>query len=372
MSTDMDAATVALSALPAMGPARLRALLGRWEPDEAWRRVAAGGVADDPVLHAVLGRTPRRVAATWASAAGGIVPDELVARHRALGVRFARAGDEPFPADLAADVEPPAVLFWLGDLDALERRPRAAVVGTRACTATGSAVAREIGAGLATAGVAVTSGLAKGIDGAAHRGALQYADVAPAVGVVASGLDVVYPASNRALWDDVARCGVLLSEAPLGTPPERWRFPARNRIIAALADVVVVVESRAAGGSMHTVDEALRRDVPVMAVPGSVRHPASAGTNRLLHEGCAPARDALDVLVSLGCTPAPRASRAATVIWQHPGARAVLDAVGGEPSTLDQLALRCGLGLGELTVALAELLERGAVVDDHGWYSRVG
>ena len=138
-----------------------------------------------------------------------------------------------------------------------------------------------------------------GIDGAAHAGATEV-DGAPPVAVVGSGLDVVYPRRHRSLWQLVAERGVVLSEHPLGSAPVAWHFPARNRLIAALADVVVVVESQERGGSMHTVDEAQRRDVDVMAVPGPVTSRASTGTNRLLADGAEVARDATDVLVKLG------------------------------------------------------------------------
>ncbi len=183
---------------------------------------------------------------------------------------------------------------------------------------------------------------------------------------------MVYPSSSRDLWAAVAERGVLVSETPLGSRPTRWRFPARNRIIAALSEVVVVVESRAAGGSLHTVEEALRRDIAVMVVPGSVRSPASAGTNRLLHDGAAPARDALDVLIHLGRSPLP-------VEREAPGAgpgrdahsEAVLAALGGESMSLDELAQHARLGLGELTVALQGLLDQGIVDDAGGWYARV-
>src|SRR5204862_1786721 len=144
------------------------------------------------------------------------------------------------------------------------------------------------------AGVAVISGLALGIDGAAHAGALE-ADIAPPIAVVGSGLDVIYPWRHRALWGAVEKQGVVLGEAPLGAAPEPWRFPARNRIVAALADVVIVVESRETGGSMHTVAEALRRDRPVFAAPGPVRSPTSTGTNRLLRDGAQVVCDATDV-----------------------------------------------------------------------------
>src|SRR5205823_12975808 len=125
---------------------------------------------------------------------------------------------------------------------------------------------------------------------------------APVVGVVGCGLDVIYPPRHRQLWRQVAERGALLGEAPLGARPEPWRFPARNRILAALADAVVVVESHAAGGSNHTVAAAIDRSVPVLAVPGPVTSPASQGTNRLLAEGCHPATSADDVLVAIGLT----------------------------------------------------------------------
>jgi DNA processing protein len=221
----------------------------------------------------------------------------------------------------------------------------------------------------------VVSGLALGIDGAAHRGALEALAHDPAaarpVGVVGSGHDVVYPARHRDLWAAVAADGLLLSEAPLGARPEGWRFPARNRILAALAQVVVVVESHAGGGSLHTVDEAIRRDLPVLAAPGSVRNPAAAGTNQLLADGCHPVRDVDDVLVALGLAtasggrcrdgrPAPEATGAA-----------VLDALAWEPCTLEILAVRTGLALPALALALEALVGAGWVAVEGGWNERV-
>ena len=206
-------------------------------------------------------------------------------------------------------------------------------------------MAHELGRELAAAGVAVVSGLAAGIDGAAHRGALA-AGAAPPVGVVAAGLDVVYPPHQSELWQAVAAAGLLLSEAPPGARPERWRFPARNRIIAALADVVVVVESHARGGSMHTVDEADRRGRDVFAVPGSVRNPAAAGTNALLAEGRAPACSA-DRRAG-GARPRGGPRPPAPPTGARPPTRptaSVLDRLGWEPATLDQLVLRTGVDL---------------------------
>jgi DNA processing protein len=249
-------------------------------------------------------------------------------------------------------------------------RRRVAVVGTRRCTTTGAGFAFELGRDLAAVGVSVVSGLADGIDAAAHRGALA-AEAAPPIGVVGCGLDVVYPRSQRKLWEAVEGAGVLLSEAPLGARPERWRFPARNRIIAALADLVVVVESHRTGGSFHTVDEADRRGIDVVVVPGSVRTAAAAGTNDLLAEGRAPVRDVGDVLMALGLSTGARQRPAERRPAPSDDDRKVLDAVGWQASSLDQLALRTGLAVPALAGALDRLCAAGWATQDGGWYVRI-
>ncbi len=297
-----------------------------------------------------------------------------LAEHQAQGVMVVLRDDPSYPAALVDDIEPPAVLFVRGQVEDLER-PRAAIVGTRRCTGAGAGVARELGRDLASSGVGVVSGLALGIDGAAHRGVLDaqaaLADAGPPIGVVGSGLDVIYPTRHRALWTAVGESGVLLSETPLGVRPAAWRFPARNRVIAALADVVVVVESHAAGGSLHTVTEAERRDVPVLAVPGSVRSPASAGTNQLLAEGCHPARDADDVLIALGLTPGTRRTKREHRAVPDAAGKALLEAFAWEPATLEQLVTRTGRSLGALAVSLEQLVSTGWVEVQGGWYERV-
>ncbi|MGH9281074.1 MAG: DNA-processing protein DprA, partial [Acidimicrobiales bacterium] len=196
---------------------------------------------------------------------------------------------------------------------------------------------------------------------------------APPVAVVGSGLDVVYPPSHARLWHDVARHGVILSEAPLGAAPERWRFPVRNRIIAALAEVVVVVESPHRGGSRHTVDAALARGTPVMAVPGPVRSLGSELPNALLADGCHPARDALDVLVALDLSaPGPSAvtSRADPRPPPEGAAAGVLEALGWERSTFEQVVVAAGRSPAEVSVALAHLERDGWIVGAGGWWER--
>ena len=200
-----------------------------------------------------------------------------------MGIDAVTARDPEFPAVLRHDPQPPAVLFVRGDLAALDAR-RVGIVGTRNATQTGRDIAFELGTALAEAGVAVVSGLAKGIDGAAHRGVLGVDGGRP-VAVVGNGPDAPYPRVHAALWAEVCARGVLLSEWPPGTAPEPFRFPLRNRILAALSEVLVVVESRERGGSLITAQAAIERSVDVMAVPGSVRNRAAAGTNQLLRDG---------------------------------------------------------------------------------------
>lgn len=358
----------ALTTLPQMGPSRLRAVLAGVDgaADAAWRAIV-DGVLGDEVLGALRHSDPRTLARVWRDAARATDPGDVVGACAAADIRVVPLGDGDYPAMLAADPEPPAVLFVRGDLAALAHR-RAAIVGTRRCTSSGASVAAQLGRGLAAAGVAVVSGLALGIDGAAHTGALA-AGAAPPIGVVGSGLDVVYPRRHQALWDDVAARGLLVGEAPPGARPERWRFPARNRILAALAEVVVVVESHARGGSQHTVDAALERDVPVMAVPGSVRCPAAAGTNLLLADGVPPVLDARDVLVALGVPPPPT-SRARVAPATDAVGAALLDALGDEPASIDQLASRTGRPVPAVAAALHRLQAGGLVHLERGWWRR--
>jgi len=364
-----EAYAAALASLPGMGPARLAAILRASRPEPAWRRIVAGHRWADGDVTEALGSRATALVDRWRSAAAAIDPAAVWRELVAARVGVAVLGSPAYPPALADDVEPPAVVFHHGAPEVITGA-RVAVVGTRRCSVTGRGIAYELGRDLAAAGVAVVSGLASGVDGAAHQGALA-AGGAPPVGVVGTGLDVVYPPGQTELWRAVGEAGVLVSEAPLGSRPERWRFPARNRIIAALADLVVVVESHRRGGSMHTVDEADRRGVDVMAVPGSVRNPAAAGTNALLAEGRAPACSAGDVLVALGLAGADRPAPADHRPPPDGADSPVLEAVGWQPATLDHLVLRSGLAVPALTPALERLCDAGWIVRRGGWYERV-
>ena len=356
----------ALASLPQAGSRRLSRLLAGRSPAAAWELVL-----QEAVPAAVADATLR---AAWAAHAAELDLTRLAARLRQLGITVTTPGDPLHPWALAADIDPAPVIFRQGR-PCDRSRPTVTIVGTRRCSPTGRSVSFEFGAGLAAAGVTVVSGLALGVDGAAHRGALSV-EGAPVVGVVASGLDVVYPRANGHLWSAVRDAGTLLSEAPLGGEPERWRFPARNRFLAALADVVVVVESARAGGSMLTVEQAVRRGVTVMAVPGSVRNEASAGANQLICEGCPPACSVEDVLTAVGLATEGADQPAHPALPDEPRAvpdepsdelhRMLLGAVDDQPVSIDRLVLRVGAPAPAVLVALAYLENEGLLAREGG------
>jgi DNA processing protein len=362
---------LALCALPQMGPVRLRALLGRWPPEEAWAAVRSGRALADARVRERLVHAPPALAEQWRSASASIQPESLLRQAHAAGITVLLHGRPPYPSVLVDDPDPPLVLFARGDLGVIDGR-RVAIVGTRNATEVGREVAFELAGGLADAGVRVVSGLARGIDGAAHRGAL-VADGAPPIGVVGSGLDIVYPRESARLWEEVTARGLLLSEAPPGAPPEPWRFPARNRIIAALAEVVVVVESRRRGGSMSTVEEALARDRTVLAVPGSVRAAASEGTNHLITEGAILVRDVGDVLVALGfARPASLETATGALEAIDPADRPVAEALSRRACDLDGLIRATGLPLATVALSVTRLELKGVVARRAGWIEYVG
>jgi len=266
---------------------------------------------------------------------------------------------------------------------------RVGIVGTRSATAAGRYLASHLAYDLSEQGVAIVSGLARGIDAWAHKGVLLALDrdtkshdgkisardshCGQAIAIVASGLDVTYPKENAELWKFVAENGLLLTESPPGTMPEAFRFPLRNRILAALSEVLVVIESHAKGGSMITVEEAQRRDIAVMAVPGSPRSLSSAGTNLLLQQGCAPVVDATDVMVALGLDnrrnhPQVFDSRRTPSTQDQE----LISHMRGEAVTLDQLLMRTRTDLVQTALALGRLESEGWVVNNAGWWEVLG
>jgi DNA processing protein len=234
-----------------------------------------------------------------------------------------------------------------------------AVVGARAATVYGVEVARQMGTALAQAGVVVVSGLARGIDAAAHRAALEAGGLT--VAWSASGPDTLYPPDHRVLAEQIAESGAVVTEMPLGTPPLPHYFPLRNRLIAGLSEVVVVVEARYRSGSLSTARRALEQGREVMAVPGPIDAPTSRGPNRLLRDGARPVCNVSDVLDAMGL----RGKRVRPGTEKlDPNCRRVLDCLQAGPTTRDELAHGVELDPGDLALALIDLELAGRVATD--------
>jgi DNA processing protein len=398
---DIEAAcAAALAGLPGMGPAGLVRILSGHPPAQAWEAVCSGRLTRPPV-RGRPGATDGRSGPTWADRARRIDPVSWWAPFARQGIGVTWPGRPDFPAALAADPQPPGVLFWKGRLAVLER-PCVAVIGTRQATPDGRGVAFEMGRDLVRAGVCVVSGLALGIDGAAHSGAVRaVSEGAPGatVGVAASGVDVPYPHRHQALWGEVTAAGAVISENLPGRPAQAWRFPSRNRVIAGLVQLVVVVESHRCGGSLITAEAAIDRGIEVRVVPGPVHSPASAGSNQLLYDGPGPVRHARDVLDALGIfmsdpaapdpapgptrRPAPPAPGPPPPGPPPPGPRltgplaagpaaSVLAAMGWRPVTLGHIMARTGLGAAAVGRELDALAAAGLVRPEGAWWCRAG
>jgi DNA processing protein len=275
----------------------------------------------------------------------------------AQGIRWLGRSGPAFPRGLAAIFDPPVGLFARGDADAeLLDLPAVAVVGARSCSPYGASVARTLGRELAAAGLVVVSGLARGVDGEAHRGALEVGGTT--VAVLGCGVDRVYPAAHAELARRVTEQGLIVSEYAPSVEPAPWRFPARNRIIAGLAAATVVVEARERSGALITADLALEEGREVFAVPGEITSALSAGTNALLRTGATALTSAADVLESFGiASPQPRH------VEMSPPAELVLSRLRDRPAAPDELTRELAVPAAEVAMALAEL-ELASLVDE--------
>lgn len=280
----------------------------------------------------------------------------------AAGIRWLARSDPAFPAALGSIFDPPPGLFLRGSCgDEVLDRPAVAVVGARACSPYGRHVARIFGRELAAAGLVVVSGLARGVDGEAHRGALEAGGVT--VAVLGCGVDRDYPAAHAELARRICAAGVVVSEYAPGVEPAPWRFPARNRIVAGLAQATVVVEAREKSGALITADLALEEGREVFAVPGEITSALSSGTNALLRLGATAATSVDDVLESFGLA---RAGRIEPPL--SPPAEAVLARLGDAPASADELARAIPLDAGTVAAALAELDLHELLTESSGIY----
>ena len=329
----------------------------------AWSRLA---VAE--ALRA--GDAPDEVFARFAALHWPQEPDAIAAIRAKARVAVARAAvgalgtlcwsDPRYPAALAAIVDPPPILWTRGDAAALDRT-LVAIVGSRAASPYALSVAMALAADLAARGIAIVSGLARGVDSAAHRGALDGGGVT--IAVLGSGVDVVYPSEHVSLARDIAARGLVASELVPGTPPLPLFFPRRNRIISGLSRAVVVIEAGEKSGSLITARCALEQGRDVLAVPGNVLTGRNRGAHALLKDGAKIVESADDILEELGmCRSAESVARRGAGLAGEPAADPILDClVPGEPSDLDEIAERSGLLASRLLPRLMELELAGAI-----------
>jgi len=279
------------------------------------------------------------------------------------GIRWVARSSPRFPSALGAIFDAPAGLFLRGHGEiALLERPAVAIVGARSCSAYGAEVARMLGRELAAAGLVVVSGLARGVDGHAHRGALETGGLT--VAVLGCGVDRDYPAAHAELAARIGEQGLVVSEYAPGVGPAPWRFPARNRIIAGLTQATVVVEARERSGALITADLALEEGREVFAVPGEITRSLAAGSNRLLRNGATPLTAAGDVLEAFGIEPEPPPPPPEL----SEAAARVVSRLEIEPAGADALARALDLDAGEVAAILSELELFGTVSERDGFF----
>ncbi|RZJ04622.1 MAG: DNA-protecting protein DprA [Rubrivivax sp.] len=362
MDRDELAAWLRLAAAPGVGPLAARQLLAAFGPPDAifgQSSTALEQVVSQAQARAVLG--PAAELATQLDAAWQWLQgqDGNARRH------IATLGDPLYPQSLLATDDPPLLLYLLGQVQALPllQSRGVAMVGSRNPTPQGQANARQFARALAQSGLTVVSGLALGVDGAAHEGALDGAPTGQlaTVAVVGTGLDRVYPARHRDLAHRIAQRGVLMSELPLGTPPLSHNFPRRNRVISGLSLGTLVVEAALKSGSLITARMAMEQNRDVFAIPGSIHSPQSRGCHALIRQGAKLVESAQDILEELhlpahGAQPFEPAPADLTSPEQ-----ALLDHLGHDPVSLEALIARTGEDTANLQVQLLELELEGHV-----------
>jgi DNA processing protein len=343
----------------------------------AWVTLQASGIGPRPFAallrafgspEAVVAATPaqrRKVVPAAAAAALDAGPDAdrlatALGWLEAPGHDLAALGDPDYPASLLEIGDPPPVLYCMGRRELLTR-PALAIVGSRNATPQGASDAQAFARALSAAGLTIVSGLALGIDAAAHRGALDGAG--SSIAVTGTGLDRVYPAANRDLAHDLAARGLIVSEFAPGTPPLPQNFPRRNRLVSGLARGVLVIEATLSSGSLITARLAGEQGREVFALPGSIHSPFSKGCHKLLREGAKLVETAQDVLDELRLPHAGAAKPAAAVVDDDltDDERAVVEALSHAPAAVDTLTARSGLAPEAVAAALLALELAGRV-----------
>jgi DNA processing protein len=350
---------LALALVPGLGPKLTAALLDRLGSAAAARRATAAQLRGVPYIG-------DKTAGEMAAALRDVNLDrelELIERY---GVTPVPVGFPGYPPPLTTLAGAPQLLYFRGTWTEADANA-VAIVGSRSCTNYGKKVAAELARGLARAGVTVVSGLARGIDGAAHRGAIEAGG--RTIAVLAGGLSSIYPPEHAELATQVEAAGALVTETPMTVAPQPGMFPARNRIISGLSRGVVVVEANVKSGALITVDHALEQGKEVFVVPGPVDSPASAGCLELIRKGARLVRSAADILDDLKGIATPEWSTKEAADAQptlftepapppaptlEPAQQAVWDLLGSKRHA-DELGRDAGLGAGELAKVLMQL-----------------
>lgn len=302
--------------------------------------------------------------------------EEEMARMEGLGVFLVGLGQERYPPALASIPDPPPFLYVKGEI-LPEDKVAVAIVGSRAASQYGLKTTHRIARDLARNGITIVSGMARGIDSEAHRGALEGGG--RTIAVLGSGLDVVYPPENRALYHQIAQSGAVVSEYPFGTEPDGVHFPQRNRIISGMSLAVTIVEAAPKSGSLITASLALEQGREVFAVPGSVDSLRSRGTHQLIRQGAHLAESAEDILVEIRALLAAWGTKAArprpSSIPPEPFTKeeeTLLAMLGPDPVQIDELIQKGGFGSSVTTALLLQLELRGAVRQLPGkWFVKV-
>ncbi len=347
-----DIYLIGLTAIPQVSSKVEKLIAEYGSPKAAW---LAGGESYRQELSILLGRS-----ADLVSASGEDLLLELVGELDKRKISWLSQKSGLFPANLKEITLSPSLIFFKGEL--IENFKEAvAIVGARRASAYGKAIAFEIAKELSVAGVTIISGLARGIDSSAHLGALE--GRGGTIAVLGCGHEVIYPPENKNLYKRIAEEGSIVSEYFYNTPPLKWNFPARNRLISALARGVVVVEATEKSGAMLTVDFALEQNREVFAVPGSVKSPLSRGPHHLLKSGACLVESAADIIEVLGLEVLKKESFELKLTL---GELMILDIMGYEPKHIDEIILKADLSLQETVSILTKLEIIGHIKQDLG------
>jgi DNA processing protein len=333
-----------------VGPMRLRALLDHFgDIERAWRA---------PSTELYRAGLDRRSLENLLAARAGLDLDQELEKIRAVGAQVLTWESPTYPQLLREIPAPPAVLYVKGTLTE-EDAWAVAVVGTRRATAYGREVTRHLAGALARSGITVVSGLARGVDGEAHRAALEAGG--RTIAVLGCGIDRVYPPEHRKLAQEIMAHGALVSDYPVGTPPEGRNFPPRNRIISGLSLGVLVTEAGTRSGALITADFAAEHGRDIFAVPGSILMRGSAGTNALIQDGAKVVLTPEDVLEELNLMMVVEHTEARRLLPADETEAALLSHLSSEPTHVDELQRQVGLPISQVTSTLALMELKGMI-----------